>query len=40
MQVYVCSSESKDDSSEDEDRGISYHEDEDTKVHMNTTKNS
>jgi hypothetical protein len=38
MQVYVCSSDSKDDSSEDEDRGISYNGDEDTKVCMNTTK--
>jgi hypothetical protein len=39
MQVYVCSSKSEDDSSKDEDRGISYDDNEDTQPRMNTSKN-
>jgi hypothetical protein len=37
---YVCSSDSEDDSSEDKDRGISYDDNEDTKVCMNTSTNT
>jgi hypothetical protein len=39
IHVYICTSDSEDNRSEDEESGISYDEDDNIKIHMNTSTN-